>query len=59
MAEDVEVLFEVGVTVGEAGPDLEVFEIIECRLAQAVGKAVGGGVAFGGVDAPASGIHPF
>jgi len=56
--EDVEVAFPVGIAVGVVFPELVAGEPECCGLVEAVGKAVSGGLATGGVAAPAPGGHP-
>ena len=59
VAEDVEVLFPVGVAVaGVVGADGFAFEGVAGGLVEAGGESVGEGVAFGGVAGPAGGGVP-
>ena len=58
MEEDIEVLFQVGVAVGVVGAEAHSGEMAGGGIVKAGGKAVGPGVATGGVGAPAAGVHP-
>ena len=56
--EEVEGGLEVGITVGEVGPDLVTGKVFPCGFVQAGGQFVGEGVAKVGVAAPAGGVVP-
>ena len=56
--EEVEGGLEVGIAVGEVGPDLVAGEVLLCCVVQAVGQFVGEAVAVVGVAAPAGGVVP-
>lgn len=58
MQEDVEVLFQVGVTVGVVSAETHTGKVLAGCVVEASGQAVGPSVATGCVGAPAAGVHP-
>ena len=58
MADDVEVLLDVGISVGKVGPDLHPRQMVFRGFVQARCQGVGLGLASGGEAAPAAGVEP-
>ena len=58
MADDVEVLLDVGISVGKVGPDLHSRQMVFRGFVQARCQGVCLGLATGGEAAPAAGIEP-
>ena len=58
MADDVEVLLDVGISVGVVGPQAHSRQMVLRGLVQARCQGVGLGLALGGETAPAARIEP-
>lgn len=58
MAEDVEILFPVGITIGIVGADAPGREVLACGCVEGIGKSICLCVAWAGVATPSGSLAP-